>query len=648
MTKDNKPQKSAQVSPDHFANGFITLIASVVVTLLIGGVRFQGGLEWLELVAYDWMMRLRPAPALDSRILVVGITEQDIQDQGGQLQFPDQVYAQLLAKLQAAKPRAIGLDVWRDLPVEPGYTAFVAQLQQSDRIVGITFPGTENSPTIGPPPALPPTQVGFNDVLVDFDGIIRRSLLFQAGDDGETLTSFSLLLAERYLQDNGIEPEPGRNRPEYLQLGAAEFRPITSRTGGYASVDARGYQVLLNYRGGVSAFDRVSLGDVLQGKIAPDRIRDRIVLIGNVAESGKDLFNTPFSAGESDDQRMPGVVVHGQMVSQFLDAALGIRPLLWSWSNLGEGAWIWAWSMFGGILAWRLQNLFRFSIAIVLSVTVLWGICFGIFQRSGWIPLIPPGIGLLVSGGTIVTYRAQRAQLQQQMVMKLLGQNTSPEIAQTLWRRRNELLENGKLPGQKLTATLLFTDLKGFSSISERYAPEELLTWLNDYLELLAQLVQEYQGVINKFTGDGIMAAFGVPLAHERPEEIQQDARNAVDCAIAIGKAIEVLNEQCHAKGRPAVCMRVGIFTGPVVVGSLGSRIRSEYGIIGDSVNTASRLESLDKERQLSPCRILIARQTQKLLPDHYLLESWGTMVVKGKAEPIVVYRVVGKRETNS
>jgi adenylate cyclase len=165
-------------SQEEMAGLWMMAIASLAVTALILGLRALGTLEWIELVTYDWMVRRQPVRPPDARILVVGITEQDIQDRGGILQFPDQVYADLFSKLLAAKPRVVGLDIWRDRPVEPGHSAFVRQLQSSDRIIGITMFGDAAEPAIAPPKALPPEQVGFNDVLVDKDDVIRRILLF--------------------------------------------------------------------------------------------------------------------------------------------------------------------------------------------------------------------------------------------------------------------------------------------------------------------------------------------------------------------------------------------------------------------------------------------------------------------------------------
>jgi adenylate cyclase len=623
---------------------WVTAIASVAVALFILGLRAVGSLEWIELITYDWMVRRQPPNPPDSRILVIGITEQDIQDRGSILQFSDQAYADLFAKLLAAKPRVVGLDIMRDRPVEPGHAAFVKQLQSSNRIVGITKFGDATQPAIDPPKALPPEQVGFNDVIVDKDDVIRRVLLFGPKET----PAFSLQIALRYLQDDRIESGASALNPRYMKLGKADFIPLQQSDGGYHNADANSkrYQVLMTYRGGLQSIPMVTFGAVMKGQISPAQIRNRIILIGNIAESARDFFSTPYSAGQTYERRVPGVMVHAQMVSQFLDAASGVRPLRWFWSDDLESLWIFGWAVLGGILAGRSRRSLFLLLATPLSMAGLIGICFFAFIYGGWIPLVPPGLSFLMAMGSVVAYTAQQAKQQQQIVMLLLGQSTSPEIAATLWQRRDELIQDGQLKGQRLTATLLFTDLKGFSSISEKYSPEQLLIWLNEYLDWMATHVQAHQGVINKFTGDGIMAVFGVPIAHEQDHEIEQDARHAVDCAIAMSNTLGPLNDQWQEQGLPYVVMRVGIFTGPVVVGSLGSKIRLEYGVIGDSVNIASRLESIDKDRQPCPCRILIAGQTRDFLQEDYELEPWGEMDLKGKAILVNVFRVVGQRHS--
>jgi adenylate cyclase len=257
---------------------------------------------------------------------------------------------------------------------------------------------------------------------------------------------------------------------------------------------------------------------------------------------------------------------------------------------------------------------------------------------------VAPLVGLTIALVGMVAWRAYQSGQQQQIVMKLLGQNAAPEIANALWENRDRLLKDGKLPGQKLTATMLFTDLKDFSTISEQMPPEALLEWLNEYLDVLSQVVQDHQGIINKFTGDGIMAAFGVPLPRQSNTDIARDARNAVASGLAMADRLQDLNRDWQKRGLPVIQMRVGIFTGEVVAGSLGGKERQEYGIIGDSVNIASRLESCEKDRQSSICRVLIAHETLVHIQDEFFVEHWGPLALKGKQQTVDVYRVVAPR----
>ena len=614
-------------------------IASLIVTTLIVAIRQLGGVQGLQLAAYDRLVQLRPGVSPDPRLLIVEITEQDIQTQG-QWPLPDGVFAKVLGQLLVHQPRAVGLDIYRDLPMEPGRQALIARINASDRIVVVTKHETDTTVAIPPPAELKNSaQVGFNDVAVDPGGVIRRSLLYQSG---AYFQSFSLLLALRYLRDFGITDQPSPTNPEHLQIGKAVFEPFQPNSGNYVNSDAGGYQILLNYRSARDSFKTVTLTQVLQGKVEADIVRDRIVLIGTTAESGKDFFYTPYSSGLMDRQRMPGICIHAHMVSQILDAALGQRALFWDWPEPFEIIWIAAWAVLGGVLAWGIRNPLVLLLSYGVAIALLLGICLLLFWHQGWVPLVSPLLTLLGTGVVVVAYTAQQAQRQQQMVMRLLGQNTSPEVAETLWQRRDELLDGGKLPGQMITATLLFTDLQGFSTISEQLSPDVLLEWLNQYLDEMTQAVQAHKGIINKFMGDGIMAVFGVPIAHESEVAIAEDAQNGVTCALEMGQRLESLNTLWLQQGLPPMQMRAGISTGAVIVGSVGSKSRLEYGVLGDGVNTASRLESLDKQRQPSACRILIAKETLQYLPDNYVVEAWGALTLKGKMEQVEVYQVLG------
>ncbi|WP_313930205.1 adenylate/guanylate cyclase domain-containing protein [Trichocoleus sp. FACHB-262] len=618
----------------------VVAIASLVVTGLVLSVRPMRGLQSLELVAFDRMVQLRPQATPDQRFLVVAITEADLKKQQ-RWPISDQVLAEALANLQKAKPRVIGLDLYRNFPQEPGWKLLTQQFKASN-LIAITNIGDTESGGTPPPMVVPSDRVGFNDVVTDADGVIRRNFMFGNTETTE-LYSFSLRVAQHYLASQKQLPQAAWKDYGKVRWGKAIFTPLQTNAGGYQNVDADAYQILLNYRAARDVSPQVTLTQLLDQQVDPALIKDKIVLIGTTAPSLKDEFFTPYSsAAWVNNPNMPGVLIHAQMVSQILDAVSDDRPLFWFWPEWAEILWIASWSVVGGAVAWIMRQPFTLALSGILMLGVLTGSTFGIFLHQGWVPVMTPAIAAVMTVGLVVSYRAQQAQRQQKTVMTLLGQNTSPEIAAALWSSRDRLLKSGKLPGQRLTATVLFTDIKDFSTVSEQMSPEALLNWLNEYLSVMTQEVQTHHGIINKFTGDGLMAVFGVPVPRTSAAEIAEDAKQAVACALAFGDRLRELNPGWQARGLPVVQMRAGIFTGPVVVGSLGGKNRLEYGVIGDSVNIASRLESYEKDRHVDFCRVLIAQETLEHLKQQFAVEAWGPLALKGKQQMVDVYRVIG------
>ncbi|MGD2180796.1 CHASE2 domain-containing protein [Lusitaniella coriacea] len=604
-------------------------------------IRHFGKLEAWELYAYDRFVRLRPESPPDPRLLLIGITEEDLRQQK-QWPLSDRAIAQLLQKLQALEPQVIGLDLFRDFPIGSGRAQLVEQLQQPN-VISIrsidTFAGT------APPPEVSPEQVGFNDLLIDPDGVVRRNLLFAEGEEGG-LFSFSLRVAIEYLDSLGITPQSSAKNPNNLQLGQGVFVPLRAHSGGYQNADIGGYQILLNYRSGTPVAREISLTQALSGAIDPAWVKGKIVLIGSTAPNLRDIFFTPYSPSASLGERykMSGVAVHAQMVSQILDAATGARALFWYWSERQELLWIAIWTLLGGGVGWVFRHPLTVFCSGAVGLGLLWSSCFYLFLRGGWVPLVAPGLGFSLTLGAVAIARSYDSYRQRQIVMELLGQNTAPEIARTLWQARDTLLQSGKLPGVELTATIFFLDVRGFSSIAERMEPRDLLNWLNELLDAIAREVLTRQGIINKFTGDGLMAVFGIPLPRDRAEDIALDAQHAVECALAARDRLSELNQNWQPRGLPVIQIRIGIFTGAVVAGSLGGKDRWEYGILGDSVNIAARLESYEKQRQPDSCRILITQETLNHLRDRFEVESWGSLALKGKQRQVKVYRVLHRK----
>ncbi len=378
-------------------------LATLTVTALLLLVRQLGFLQPLELAAYDSMVLVRPPDGPDPRLLVVEITEEDMR---AQKKWPltDKVLADLLAKLAGLNPRALGLDLYRDLPQEPG-SAELAQRLKNSNIIAITHIGEGAKGSVPPPAAVPAQRVGFNDVLLDPDEVIRRNLMFASfeTEDGQTnvLHSFSMRLAETYLNSRGILPKNSDSNPELILWGKARFWPLEANSGGYAGADARGYQILLNYRCGCNVARTVTLRQVLSGDLNPDWVRDKIVLVGTTAPSLKDLYLTPYSAGVREMPKMPGVLIHAEMVSQILDAVTGARPLFWFWPEWLEALWIGGWALTGGALALLLRHPLQLGIGAGAGVAVLLGTSMSLFFLGGWVPVVPPVLAFLAGGAGV-------------------------------------------------------------------------------------------------------------------------------------------------------------------------------------------------------------------------------------------------------
>ncbi len=622
-------------------------IAATSVAGIVIALRFTGLLQSWEWAVLDQFFRWRPAEPIEKRILIVGITESDIRHVG---QWPatDAVLAQLLEKLKHNHPRAIGLDIYRDLPVQPGTQALENVFKSTPNLIGIEKKVADSrSDAVAPPRMLSQLdQVGANDVVPDADGKIRRGLLFLTPKSGSALPSLGLKLAGIYLEAVGITPTADTNG--FMKLGKAVFVPFEENDGGYVRADAGGYQILLNFKG-AAPFERVSMTDVLENRVPPSLVRDRIVLIGPFATSLNDFFYTPYTSGlRQSPERASGVEIQAHLTSTILSAALEGRPLIQTWSEPLEVLWIFLWSGIGATLSWAIRSqssknysILRSALGLMVAAGGLISGSYLLFLGSWWIPVVPPLLALIGSTTVIIGYIAQLERQDRVAVMNLFGRYVSPAIAKTIWRNRHQLLEEGRLLGRQMTATVLFADLKGFTSVAEQTDPETLMSWLNDYMSAMARLVRAHGGIVDKFIGDAIMAVFGVPIPRTTQEAIAEDAIAAVRCAQVMASTLEALNQKWQIQGRPTAAMRVGIATGTVVTGSLGSSQRLDYTTIGDSVNVAARLESYDKSIGDGICRILINKETYLHLQGRFATHFIGSVQLKGRQQLTEIYQVL-------
>jgi adenylate cyclase len=604
-------------------------IATPAISLVVIGLRLIGALEPVELAMLDQFFRWRSPEPADSRIVIIGIDEADIR------QYPwpidDALLTQLLDKVRQQKPRAIGLDLVRDKPVGTGYLQLEALLKSMPNLIGASKTADRvdsnfaiDSSNIAPPPALAAEQIGAVNLPVDADGRVRRGLMALGLPDGKIATSFSLQLALRYLDGEKVVPFEQALNPPRLRMN----------DGGYSHADVGGHQFIINYRRSRQGFQTVRMADVLEGRIAPDLFRDRVVMIGVTAISLRDWFFTPLDSGLGSARiSTSGIEVHAQIVSHILSSTLDGRSRILTWEKPWEGLWIVGWSLAGALLIWQWRNvktqnrelwvLIGRSLSVLIVGGSLFATCFIAFAYGWWLPFAPAMIGF-VGGGVIVTsYLALTAA----QIRTYFSRYLTDAVVKSLL----ETPEGLKLGGDRRKVTILMCDLRGFSTISEKMPPEKVVEVLNVFLGTMTEAIATYEGTIDEFIGDAILVLFGAPIHRE------DDAARAVTSAIAMQLAMRSVNERLTQMGLPEIAMGIGINTGEVVAGNIGSQSRAKYAVVGNHVNLTARIESYTVGGQ-----ILISETTYNEIQE--IVKTNGSMQVepKGVSHPISIYDVCG------
>ncbi|UBF25623.1 CHASE2 domain-containing protein [Kovacikia minuta CCNUW1] len=376
----------------------VGLIPGLAVTTTVVLARLTGLLQVWELQAFDTFLRLRPPEPIDERIVIISIDDQDIQ-QVGRYPIPDRDLAALVKKIQTYQPVAIGLDLVRDVPYEPGHADLVAVYRSSKNLIGVeqSVPSEEGT-TFKAPPELPAEQVGFADVVVDpIDYRQRRILLGTPNAQNEFRFSLAIRLAERYLARKHLPLDNGIDDLQAMRFGIAELPRFQPNTGSYVGEDAGGVQTLLNVRSGLHPFRILSFRQMMAGRIDPDWIRDRIVLVGVRARSAKDEV-TSDATPTARAGLVYGVDMHAHATSQIVSAALDGRPLIQVWSDGWEYLWIIGWGLIGISLgAWRRSVWKSLGLLILISAGLMAG-CYLLLLAGWWVPVVPALLVLLLNG----------------------------------------------------------------------------------------------------------------------------------------------------------------------------------------------------------------------------------------------------------
>jgi adenylate cyclase len=624
----------------------------------------------VEVKTYDWRLARTARPSTARKdIALVEIDEyslRNLRPNAGRWPWPRLVHANLIEYLHRGKPAMIVYDVnfaeaddrtfkfgggtlsgeesdralaaalrkagnvilLADATFEGGHTGEYAWPDQGYRLQG---PGiTERRALFAPAEdfAASAAALGHNLFVLDPDGPMRHVVPF-VRTEGRAMPSLGLAAA---LRAAGVRPAEIAAEGEVLRLGdrrmPLEWRHVNNPEGRISYLWA-----LINFRGPAlmpdlksRPYQTHSFFDLLYSEeqlladqkpdIDPSIFRDKIVFVGTSASGLHDAFETPFAGGE-----MPGIQIHAAVADDFLSnrfrrpESRGVRMALVLALALGVGI------VAAVVPAWWAAGVFGVAIAAFVFIATR------LFAGGTWLNITQPTLAssLALFGG--VGYQYFFEGREKRKMKRLFGQYVSKDVYE-------QLVENpelARLGGQRRQMTVLFSDIRGFTTVSESGQPEEIVAILNEYFTRMVEIVFAHKGTLDKFVGDMVMALFGAPL------DDPQHAEHAVDAALEMIRDLHRLNEKWTAEGRPALDIGIGISTGPMIAGNIGSEAIMSYTVIGDAVNLGARLESLNKQYGT---RIIISEATREALPGRYLFRPLGDVVVKGKTRPVAIYEV--------
>ena len=654
-------------------------VGAALVVLAIG---WAGWLEIAELKTYDWRMRTvaqlriaRGGPLVHPDIALVEINNSSIRNLeelvGGRWPWPRVVHTLVIDFLRRGGAKVIAFDLaFTEHEREATYpflgdemtgarsdAALASSVREAGNVIMLADavdPGqaaaTVDQKSWSAPPfrlnaaieerpqiVLPyddlaeaSAALGHNVFILDDDGPVRRVLPFVRRGD-RYMPSFGVAAALMYA---GYKPEDVSLDGDELRISDRRIPLVSARVGTATDPNALHTQqtMLVNYRApghirGVSPYPSYGVADLLKSEgqilsnekpeIDPALFRGKIVLIGLTAAGLLDVFSTPFG-----DVPMPGIQVHASVADSILSNRFIRQAPQWSTAAATLIA-----ALLVGLVAAFLP--FWTAAAVATGVVLAWtGGSIAMFDRGLWLPLVQPVAGPALALFTGTAYRYFVEDAEKRKVSRLFGRYVSRDVYKQLMSHP-ELAELG---GGRREMSVLFSDLRGFTTITEKGDPEELVRQLNEYFTRMVEIVFRNGGTVDKFVGDMVMALFGAPV-----DDVDH-ADAAVTSAVEMVRELGELNRHWAAEGRVQLDIGVGINSGDMIAGNIGSSAIMSYTVIGDAVNLGSRLESLNKEYRT---RIIISEATRARLQKPYELRALGGVVVKGKTRTVEIFEVI-------
>ena len=492
-----------------------------------------------------------------------------------------------------------------------------AALLNSYQFEGTLFTATiANIPELAPPDNDEKTSIGFFNISSDADGVLRRGLLvlpFGRSNNPDDIDIYGSLEVQTIRLYLGL-----KNEQVTLNYGPAGVASVQFGDKLTVKPDWLG-RVLINYRGPRGTYPYYSIADVVQRKFKPGTFRDKIVLVGASATGIGDLRTPPYGGID-----YPGLEVHANVIDNMLNDGFLIRG---PHQEVFDLALIFLFGIPLGIaLALVSPRWMWFGLALLVPFAFLNYIS---FLRGHWLNFTLPAMTLTANVMLVSLYRALVEEKEKRKVRSAFSRYLNPEVIRRL------LLNPKLVEPRKTEITVMFSDIRGFTTISEKLDAQELAIFLNGYLSDMTKIVFGTQGTLDKYIGDAVMAFWGAPI--EEPDH----AENACKAALAMMQRVHELQKKWEAEGKPKLDIGVGLNSGPASVGNMGSELQYGYTALGDTVNLSSRLEGLNKEYGT---HILVNESTYMAVKEAgFLFRELDIIRVKGKLQPVVIYELVGR-----
>ncbi|MGQ9688765.1 MAG: CHASE2 domain-containing protein [Desulfobaccales bacterium] len=576
------------------AFGLILALALVALSLTPFG-------HFLENQTLDLAYRLRPAGPVPEDLLIVAIDEPSFQEVRRPWPWPRRLHAELVRRLSAAGARLIVLDIIFADATTPEDDQLLADAIQEAGIVILSMtyevnkdPRFSRRILISPLKSLQQASrgQGLSTITPDSDGVVRRFSLSLGGRETLPLAAFRVLKPDAFLSS--------------------------------------GLTGLIHYAGPPRSIDTVSYYQVIdpQRPLPTSRIRGRIVLVGARLEASAtpqtqaDAFYTPFFAGTG--RLMSGVEIQANILNTLLEASWGRELRLWE-----RLALLVVVILLASMASTHLRPLAGLVLTgVVLGIIVI--VSFGLFfLHRFWIPpfLLATGVVLVYAGNVLGHYFVEARE--KRWLRHAFSRYVSPSLVETIIAQPNRL----ELGGEEVETTVLFADLEGFTLLSETMPPQALIKLLNEYFTPMTQIILSHRGTLDKYIGDALMALWGAPVP------LPDHALRACWAALEMELTMAGLQKNWHEQGLPLLTARIGLHTGPVVAGNVGSRERFNYTVLGDTVNLASRLEGVNKAYGT---HIILSEDTAKQVKDRLLVRELDLVQVKGRSQPVTIFELVG------